>query len=94
MNLRKKAVALKYDQAQNSAPKVTATGKGFIAENIIQKAKENCVPIIKDDSLVELLAELNINDTIPEELYEVVAEVFAYIYKIDKDMDYSKKREN
>jgi len=84
---RKKAVALKYDQIQNQSPKVTATGKGLIAENIINKAKENQIPILEDASLVELLAELNINETIPEELYEAVAEVFAYIYRIDKDID-------
>lgn len=91
---RKKAAALKYDQAQNSPPRVTARGKGFIAENIIQKAKENDVPIVEDASLVELLSEININETIPEELYEVVAEVFAYIYRVDQVMDYSKKSEN
>lgn len=93
-NYRRKAVALKYDQEQNKSPKSIAKGKGLLAENIIQKAKENNVPIVEDPSLVELLAELNINQTIPEELYQVVAEVFAFIYKIDKDIENSKKLEN
>lgn len=83
---RKKAVALKYDTQRNSAPKVAATGKGLTAENIIQKAKENDVPIMEDASLVELLGKLDINQAIPEELYQAVAEVFAYIYKTDKDI--------
>lgn len=83
---RKKAVALKYDTQQNSAPKVAATGKGLTAENIIQKAKENDVPVMEDSSLVELLGQLDMNQTIPEELYQAVAEVFAFIYKTDQTM--------
>lgn len=83
---RKKAVALRYDQEQNHAPKIVATGKGMIAENVIEKAKENNVPILEDESLVELLAELNINETIPEELYQAVAEVFAFIYRADQSI--------
>ncbi|WLV25746.1 EscU/YscU/HrcU family type III secretion system export apparatus switch protein [Aciduricibacillus chroicocephali] len=83
---RKKAVALKYDTQQHTAPKVAATGKGLTAENIIQKAKESNVPIMEDASLVELLGKLDINQAIPEELYQAVAEVFAYIYKTDQDI--------
>lgn len=83
---RKKAVALRYDQEQNQAPKVVATGKGMIAENVIEKAKENNIPILEDESLVELLAELNINETIPEELYQAVAEVFEFIYQADQNI--------
>lgn len=81
---RKKAAALKYDKDKDLAPKVSATGKGYVAKNIIDKAKENNVPIIEDASLVELLAQLNVNEKIPEELYSVVAEVFAFIYETDK----------
>lgn len=92
--IRKKAAALKYNPKRQTSPRVTASGKGFIADSIIKKAKKNSVPIVEDATLVELLAELNINETIPEELYEAVAEVFAYIYRIDQNMDYSKKREN
>lgn len=83
---RDKAAALKYNQNREDAPKVTATGKGLIADNIIEKAKENNVPVQEDSSLVELLAELNINETIPEELYQAVAEVFAFVYRTDKGM--------
>jgi flagellar biosynthesis protein len=83
---RKKAVALRYDQEKNQAPKVVATGSGLIAENVIEKAKEHNVPILEDKSLVELLAELNINETIPEELYQAVAEVFAFIYRADQNI--------
>ncbi|MBP2077640.1 EscU/YscU/HrcU family type III secretion system export apparatus switch protein [Oceanobacillus polygoni] len=83
---RKKAAALRYDQGKDFAPKVTATGKGLVAEEILQKAKENNVPILEDASLVELLAALNINETIPEELFQAVAEVFAFVYRADKQL--------
>ncbi|WP_099158081.1 EscU/YscU/HrcU family type III secretion system export apparatus switch protein [Virgibacillus ndiopensis] len=87
MNSRKKAAALRYNTGRDNAPKVTATGKGLVADNIISKAKESNVPIQEDSTLVELLAELNINETIPEELYQAVAEVFAFVYRTDQGMN-------
>lgn len=83
---RNKAAALRYDQYKSAAPMITATGKGLVADEIIKRAKENDIPIMEDSSLVELLAELNINETIPEELYQAVAEVFAFVYQADKQM--------
>ncbi|SER06004.1 flagellar biosynthesis protein [Gracilibacillus ureilyticus] len=85
-NYQKKAAALHYDPSKEQAPRVTAVGKGYVAESIIEKALENNVPIQSDPTLVELLSQLEINETIPEELYQVVAEVFAYIYQVDQKM--------
>lgn len=82
---RKEAIALTYNPGHNDAPKIVAKGKGKIAENILAKAEEHNVPVQEDPSLVELLGQLDINQSIPEELYQAVAEVFAYIYKIDKE---------
>ncbi|WP_047984896.1 EscU/YscU/HrcU family type III secretion system export apparatus switch protein [Ornithinibacillus californiensis] len=87
---RKKAIALSYDQEKADAPKVSATGKGLIAENIIKKAKENHIPIMEDRNMVELLSKLDINEKVPEELYQAVAEVFAFIYRTDQKMDQNK----
>ncbi len=81
---RREAVALNYDPEAEQAPKVVAKGKGDVASNIIEKAKDNEVPIQEDPTLVNLLGELDINETIPEELYQAVAEVFAFVYNIDK----------
>ncbi|WP_153123660.1 EscU/YscU/HrcU family type III secretion system export apparatus switch protein [Peribacillus tepidiphilus] len=81
---RKEAIALRYNSDKEIAPKVIAKGKGKIADNILETAKNHNVPIQEDPSLVELLGKLNINQTIPEELYQAVAEVFAFIYKIDR----------
>ncbi|HLQ73899.1 MAG TPA: EscU/YscU/HrcU family type III secretion system export apparatus switch protein [Bacillota bacterium] len=83
---RQQAAALRYDEKQTTVPLLTAAGKGIIAENIIERAKESNVPIIEDASLVELLTQLNVNESIPPELYQVVAEVFAFIYHTDKQM--------
>lgn len=79
---RKKAAALKYDR-NYSAPKVTAIGFGQIAEKIIEKAKESEIPIIHDEKLTNTLCSLSINDYIPSELYETVAEIIAFIYSIN-----------
>ncbi|MFC2950125.1 EscU/YscU/HrcU family type III secretion system export apparatus switch protein [Virgibacillus sediminis] len=89
---RKQAAALRYNQSKDHAPSVSAVGKGLTAENIIQKAKENNVPVVEDSTLVGLLSELNINETVPEELYQAVAEVFAFIYRTDQEM--SRKKES
>lgn len=77
------AVALSYDASKHAAPTVLAKGKGEIASNMIKKAKEHNVPLQEDSSLLELLSHLQINETIPEQLYDAVAEVFAFIYKVD-----------
>lgn len=89
---RKEAVALNYDEKQMNAPTVVAKGKGLIADKILAEAKAHDVPIQEDPSLVELLGKLNINDRIPDELYQAVAEVFAFIYQADKQA--SKKRDS
>lgn len=89
MEKRKKAAALSYDERRGTAPIVSASGKGMTAEAIIQKAKEHQVPILEDSSMVEILAELNINEAIPEELYQAVAEVFAFVYRVDRKLEES-----
>ncbi|WP_088069425.1 EscU/YscU/HrcU family type III secretion system export apparatus switch protein [Gottfriedia luciferensis] len=83
---RKDVIALKYNTESDVAPKVIAKGKGLIADEIISKAKDFGVPIQEDPSLVEVLSKLEINQSIPEDLYSVVAELFAFIYRADKQM--------
>ena len=90
-HVRKEAVALSYDPNASQAPKVVAKGKGKIAENILEKAKANDIPIQEDPSLVEILGQLNMNESIPEELYRAVSEVFAYIYQVDREHGIRKK---
>lgn len=77
-----KAVALGYDPIKDEAPRVLASGKNLIAEQIIALAKQNGIPIRDDPVLTAALMEIDINQTIPPELYRVVAEVLSYIYRI------------
>jgi flagellar biosynthesis protein len=79
----KKAAALRYDQVQSMAPRVVAKGKGHIAEQIIQVARENDVPMVEDRNLVNVLEALELESEIPAELYQAVAEVLVFIYKLN-----------
>lgn len=79
----KQAVALSYDPL-DMAPKIVATGRGRVAERIIEEAKENDVPIHRDDNLAGTLSKLDIGDYIPPELYEVVAEILVFVDKMEK----------
>ncbi len=76
-----KAAALKYDKAKFSAPKVIAKGTGQTAQKIIEIAKENNLPIQKDEDLVELLSKVELDKEVPENLYKAVAEIFSFIYR-------------
>ena len=77
------AVALAYEPG-DAAPKILATGKGELAERIIEKAKESDVPLYADHKLAETLSKLRIGDTIPPELYEVVAEILVFVDDMDR----------
>ena len=79
----KTAVALEYNPSEE-APKIIASGKGFLAERIIDKAKESDVPIHKDNRLAQSLYKLEIGDYIPKELYQVVAEVLLFVDRLDR----------
>lgn len=87
-DLRKKekvrqAVALAYNP-EDYAPTVIASGKGALAERIIEKAQEAAVPVHRDDKLADTLSRLDIGDMIPPELYEVVAEILVFVDAMDK----------
>ncbi|MBQ7925881.1 MAG: EscU/YscU/HrcU family type III secretion system export apparatus switch protein [Lachnospiraceae bacterium] len=82
-NKPKQAIALEYDPS-DEAPKVIASGRGIIAERMIEKAKESNVPVHRDDKLADTLSRLEIGDMIPPELYEVVAEILIFVDSMDK----------
>ena len=75
------AVALGYDREKDKAPRVTAKGRGYIAEAIIALAKANNIEVREDSDLAGLLSKLDIDMPIPLEAYAAVAEILAYIYK-------------
>lgn len=84
---KKKAVAVKYKAGQSAVPSVAAKGAGEMAKRIIKIAKENGIPIKEDPDLVETLSKLDINQDIPPELYQVIAEVLAWVYRVNKRFD-------
>lgn len=78
------AVALGYDKNKMGAPQVLATGKGLIAERILEVAREYNIPVEKDPVLAEALGQLDLGREIPPELYKVVAEVLVFIMETDR----------
>jgi FlhB-like protein len=75
------AVALAYDEGARTAPRVTAKGQGHVAERIIALAEENGITVEANPILAEALAGVELDDTIPVELFEATAEVIGFILK-------------
>jgi len=82
-NKQKTAIALEYNPDEES-PKIIATGKGLLAEKIIEKAKEAEIPIHEDSKLAGTLSKLEIGDMIPPALYEAVAEILVFVDAMEK----------
>lgn len=82
-NERKQAAALKYDAMKDRAPYIVGLGQGMVAENMIKVAQENDIPIVEDKSLSQALHKLGIGEDIPEELYQVIAEILVFVAKLD-----------
>ncbi len=78
----KRAVALEYDPETDAAPKVIAVGRGAVAEKILEIARQNNLPVRDDPVLADALAQVDLYEVIPPELYAVVAEVFAFVYRL------------
>ncbi|HHV52613.1 MAG TPA: hypothetical protein GXX52_03925 [Synergistaceae bacterium] len=81
----KKAAALRYEAEKDEAPRVVASGQGVMAERIIEIAKESGVPIVEDPMLASALLFVELGEEIPVELYEAVARVLAFLYRLDRD---------
>ncbi|MCD8139468.1 MAG: EscU/YscU/HrcU family type III secretion system export apparatus switch protein [Planctomycetaceae bacterium] len=78
---RQLAVALRYNEDKDAAPRVLAKGAGNVAQKILDIAEEAKIPVREDPDLVEALAKLDVGSLIPTELYPAVAEVLAYVYR-------------
>ncbi len=84
INPNQKAVALSYNSEKDVSPRVVATGKGYIAQKILEHGEKADVPIYEDPKLTEELTRLDLGENIPPELYEVVAQVLAFISNLDR----------
>ncbi|HDQ26471.1 MAG TPA: hypothetical protein ENN43_06990 [bacterium] len=78
---KKTAVAVTYNKEKDSAPKITAKGKGSVAEKIIDLARQNNIPLHEDPDLIEVLSKLDLGQEIPAEMYKLIAEVLVYVYR-------------
>lgn len=91
---KKTAIALEYEPT-DKAPKVIASGQGFLAEKILDVAKQEDIPVHQDEKLARSLREIEIGEYIPPELYQVVADVLIFVDAMDKIkakvMDHQKK---
>ena len=83
---RQKAVALKYNAQQDQAPVVIASGYGNVADRIIDIAEQNGIPVFRDDSAASLLCMLEVGNTIPQELYEVIAAIYVQLLQISSEI--------
>ena len=83
------AVAIGYDTDAHAAPKVLAAGYGEVAKSILALAKENNVHIHNDTQLAQLLTQVPVGQEIPEEAYQLVAELLAFFYNMDQKMGQS-----
>lgn len=81
---RKAAAALKYRQGEDAAPRLIAKGMGKVAERIIEAAREAGIPLYEDSDLCALLMTLNLDEQIPANMYAAVAEVLAFVYRLNK----------
>jgi flagellar biosynthesis protein len=82
--MARKAVALRYEM-EDEAPKITAKGTGQVAETILRIARESGVCVEDNRLLSEALMQFEVGDYIPQELYEIVAEILAFVYRLDLD---------
>jgi flagellar biosynthesis protein len=79
---RREAAALSYEPGE-TAPRVVASGRGYVAESIIAAALEAGVPIKSDPALARALSTLDLGEEVPEAMYRAVAETLAWAYKLD-----------
>jgi flagellar biosynthetic protein FlhB len=84
------AIALKYDQARMSAPIVVAKGANLIAERIKEIARENGVVVVENKPLAQVLYRMvDIAEAIPDNLYQAIAEILAYVYGLKRKKEFT-----
>jgi flagellar biosynthesis protein len=78
------AAVIKYDKEQGKVPTVVAHGSGLVAQKIIETAKQNHIQLQEDSTLVANLLQVDLGDSVPPQLYEVIAEVFILLEKLNQ----------
>ncbi len=83
MGVRKGAAALKWNRENDDAPRLIAAGKGYLADRILALAAEADIPIIEQEPLTEVLISMDPGKEIPPELFEITAEIYIFLMKLD-----------
>ena len=78
------AAAIKYEQGKDKAPRLVAKGKGYVAKCIIEIAERHNISVVEDPDLVSVLSKLELYEEIPVQVYRAVAEILAFVYKLNK----------
>ncbi len=78
------AASIRYDKKKDEAPRLTAKGRGILADKIIELARKHDVPIKEDPALVSILCRLDIDEEIPSDLYRAIAEILAFVYSANE----------
>ena len=78
------AAAISYDPAENDVPILAAFGEGFMAQKIVDIAKESGVPVLPEPGLTSMLSKLGVGDEIAPEMYDAVAKVLAFVSEVDR----------
>lgn len=89
---KNKAVALKYNTEVDKAPVIIASGSGNIANKIIEIAEQNGIPVYRDDSAASLMCMLEVGNSVPPELYEVIAAIYCQLLKSSEKMKKSSEK--
>ncbi len=85
-----KAVALKYKAYEENAPRVLAKGKGELAKKIIEKAKRYDIPLFQNETLADMLLNVEVGEEIPPKMYKAVVDVFIWLYKLEEKAQLSR----
>lgn len=81
-----RAVAMRYREESDQAPRLVAKGRGRVAERILELARMHDIPLHEDADLVDLLGVLELEAEIPPRLYQALAEVLAHVYRVNRRM--------
>jgi len=78
------AIAIRYDAEQDAAPVILAAGRGEFAEDILKIAEDHKIPFYEDKGLADLLLKLEVSTEVPQEMYALIAEVLAFVFRLDQ----------
>ena len=91
--MNKKAVALSYDEERDAAPVIVASGMGYMAEKIVETARESGVPVYEDNSLATVLSQLQLGSQVPERLYQAIVDIYVYFLRFANKKNLSMESE-